>query len=195
MRPMLGLGCGASAHRIHGHGWSTPALRSRRGRDMRTHSWGHTLWYVSCASMEDDGDGLETPYPMNADAGPERASVRRLNLEAFIVDLLLLCTSIREPKPVSRTSEAKHALHDPPSRDCAQMVLSSHYRVQASRGSRWGAGNVCSYIGTHKVQTGIVDQIRWKVDNRTDMKTLSGPLACRNVLLTDSHAALGKCLR
>jgi hypothetical protein len=62
-------------------------------------------------------------------------------------------------------------------------------------GSLWGAGNVCSYIGMHKVQAGTVDQIRWEVGNRIDMKTLSGPLACRNVLLTDSPAALGKCLR
>jgi hypothetical protein len=50
--------------------------------------------------MEDDGDGLETPYPMNADAGPERASVRRLNLEAFMVDLLLLGTSMGQSRPV-----------------------------------------------------------------------------------------------
>jgi hypothetical protein len=47
----------------------------------------------------------------------------------------------------------------------------------------------------HKVQAGTVDQIRWDVGNRIDMKTLSGPLACRNVLLTDSPAALGKCLQ
>jgi hypothetical protein len=47
----------------------------------------------------------------------------------------------------------------------------------------------------HKVQAGTVDQIRWDVGIRIDMKTLSGPLACRNMLLTDAPAALGKCLR
>jgi hypothetical protein len=36
---------------------------------------------------------------MKADAEPERASVRRLNLEAFMVDLLLLCTSMGQGRP------------------------------------------------------------------------------------------------
>jgi hypothetical protein len=63
-----------------------------------------TVGVVHCsllvwASLGDDGDGLETPYPMKADAEPKRASVKRLNLEAFIVDLLLLCTSMGQGRP------------------------------------------------------------------------------------------------